>query len=214
MTNFPSKPQKFHTHTALAPLREACAQLAAWSRTRSQPLVLVIGARLDTLCEPALAQALNALLLETQFEPQCLEICIISTDEQVSDASTTEQASLAATLQRHQHINELDTGRENLGLRGAMSQRWWSPMHAAPINRGRRQMVDGRTKDIEHSRQDFPANRCQQGPTTIDYPHPSGQPLSGHQGGTAHQPRIKLFKDLNCDIAIGPGMQQGVNCWH
>ncbi|MBP6801919.1 MAG: response regulator [Zoogloea sp.] len=77
------------TEAALAPLREACAQLAAWSRTRSQPLVLVIGARLDTLCEPALAQALNALLLETQFEPQCLEICIISTDEQVSDASTT-----------------------------------------------------------------------------------------------------------------------------
>ena len=89
----PDGPEKFvldsPTGAALAPLRAACAQLAAWSRTRSQPLVLVIGARLDTLCEPALAQALNALLLETQFEPQCLEICIISTDEQVSDASTT-----------------------------------------------------------------------------------------------------------------------------
>ena len=64
------------TEAALAPLREACAQLAAWSRTRSQPLVLVLGARIATLCEPAFAVALNALLLETQFEPQCLEICI------------------------------------------------------------------------------------------------------------------------------------------
>ena len=89
----PDGPEKFvldsPTEAALAPLREACAQLAAWSRTRSQPLVLVLGARIATLCEPAFAVALNAILLETQFEPQCLEICIISTDEQVSDANTT-----------------------------------------------------------------------------------------------------------------------------
>jgi EAL domain-containing protein (putative c-di-GMP-specific phosphodiesterase class I)/CheY-like chemotaxis protein len=87
----PDGPEKFvldsPTGAALAPLREACAQLAAWSRTRSQPLVLVFGARIGTLCEPAFAVALNAILLETQFEPQCLEICI-STDERVSDAST------------------------------------------------------------------------------------------------------------------------------
>ncbi|WP_300435081.1 response regulator [Zoogloea sp.] len=87
----PDGPEKFvldsPTGAALAPLRAACAQLAAWSRTHSQPLVLVFGARIGTLCEPAFAVALNAILLETQFEPQCLEICI-STDERVSDAST------------------------------------------------------------------------------------------------------------------------------
>ena len=87
----PDGPEKFvldsATEAALAPLREACAQFAAWSRTRNQPLVLALGARIGTLCEPAFAPALNAILLETQFEPQCLEICI-SADEQVSDAST------------------------------------------------------------------------------------------------------------------------------
>jgi hypothetical protein len=38
------------------------------------------------------------------------------------DAGTTEESCLAAALERHEHVDRLDTGLEDLGLGGAVRQ--------------------------------------------------------------------------------------------
>ena len=48
-----------------------------------------------------------------------------------------EQARLAAALQRHEHINDLDARFEDLGFGGAPGQRRRGPMDSAPFHIGR-----------------------------------------------------------------------------
>jgi EAL domain-containing protein (putative c-di-GMP-specific phosphodiesterase class I)/FixJ family two-component response regulator len=66
-------------------LRGACQQLAAWQDSTGRPLGLALGARLEPLCEPGLAHALGAILLETRLAPRSLEISIITTRDEVPD---------------------------------------------------------------------------------------------------------------------------------
>lgn len=129
----------------------------------------------------------------------------------LADTGTAEQTRLAATFQRHQHIDELDAGREDFGLGRAPGQRRRRSMHAAPFDGGCRQAVDGRAEHIEHPRQDFPSDRRQQGPATINDTHATGQPLGERQGDAAYPLCIKLGQDFNGHFAIVPGMQQGMN---
>ena len=54
----------------------------------------------------------------------------------LADARSAEQSRLAAALQRHQHIDDLDARLEDLGLGGASRQRRRRPMHRAPLDIG------------------------------------------------------------------------------
>ncbi|GLT22489.1 hypothetical protein GCM10007933_19490 [Zoogloea oryzae] len=72
-------------------LRAACAQVVAWTRGRTRPFVLSLGARLDALCDPAFAQELSRVLLDTQLTPCSLEFAIITSGDTLTDA---EEAAL------------------------------------------------------------------------------------------------------------------------
>ena len=72
----------------LTTLREACRQTRAWNQSCGKHIVLTLGARLEALCEPAFANGLNAVLLETRLEPHCLELSIITTQAEIPDLTT------------------------------------------------------------------------------------------------------------------------------
>jgi EAL domain-containing protein (putative c-di-GMP-specific phosphodiesterase class I)/CheY-like chemotaxis protein len=72
-------------------LRAACQQVADWSRGRTRPFVLSLGARLAALCDPAFAQALSRVLLDTRLTPCTLEFAIVTGHDTLSD---TEEAAL------------------------------------------------------------------------------------------------------------------------
>ncbi len=52
----------------------------------------------------------------------------------LAHARAAEQARLAAALQRHQHIDDLDARLKDFGLGGTSGQRRWSSMDGAPLN--------------------------------------------------------------------------------
>src|SRR5665213_874021 len=76
------------------------------------------------------------------------------------DARTTEQSSLASALQRHEHIDCLDTRLEDFGLCRTLRQRRGLPMDCPPLDILRRRFaVDGGAEYVEHPRHDFLADR-------------------------------------------------------
>ncbi len=75
----------------VADLRAACTQAASWTRGRTRPFVLSLGARLDALCDPAFVHELSHVLLDTQLAPSALEFAIVTCSDTLS---TTEEAAL------------------------------------------------------------------------------------------------------------------------
>ncbi len=133
----------------------------------------------------------------------------------LADAGAPEQARLAAALQRREHVDGLDTGLEDLGLRRAAHQRWWQTVHRAPCHTHlagqRRPAVDGVAEDVEHARQDGPAHRRLQWPAGVLHGHAARQALSGCERDAPHVPRIALGQHLDGDTAAVIGAQQGMN---
>jgi hypothetical protein len=92
------------------------------------------------------------------------------------DTRSTEQSSLASSLQRHKHVDGFDARLEDLGLCRTLGQRRWLPMDGPPLDILRRRFaVDGRSKYVEHPRHDFLADRYLERLTRIFNPHSSGK---------------------------------------
>ena len=58
----------------------------------------------------------------------------------LAHARPAEQSRLAAALQRHQHVDDLDARFKDFGLGGTSGQRRRSPMDRAPLHIGRRRL--------------------------------------------------------------------------
>ena len=94
-------------------LRSAAAQVAAWSAGCGRALVLCVGALEEALCDPAFPAQLNALLLETQLAPHCLEFCITTAGSHIADETVALlqrlkgcgiRFSLSATSPANAHV--------------------------------------------------------------------------------------------------------------
>ncbi len=121
----------------------------------------------------------------------------------------TEQSCLAATLQRGEHIDDLDAGFKYFGLGRTPRQGRRCAMHTAPFDiRRRRQAIDGIAKNVEHAREGCTADRHFQRATGIKHCHAASQPLRRGQRDTAHPMRVQLSQDLDGDITR---MQQRID---
>ena len=132
--------------------------------------------------------------------------------DRLAYSGPAEQSRLAAALQRHEHIDNLDSRLKNLRLRGTAHQRRWSTMHRTPLNLGqRRSAVDGGAKHIEHTREGSFANRRLERPTRVLHRHAAGEALRRRQRNPAHVPGITLRQDLDDDLFLRPRPQQRVD---
>jgi hypothetical protein len=126
----------------------------------------------------------------------------------LADARAAEQTRLAAALQRHQDIDELDPGLEDLGLGGAPRQGWRGAMYGAPLDIcGWRLAVDGVAEHVEHAPEDALAHRCHQRPAAVFHLHAAREPLRGCQADAAHMLGIQLRQHLDADLAFRPRAQ-------
>ena len=129
----------------------------------------------------------------------------------LAHARPAEQAGLAAALQRHQHVNDLDARLEHRRLGGTPSQGRRRAVHGTPLHIGGCSFaVDGVAKHVEHSRKNSPAHRCFQRSARILDRHAAGQSLRGGQRNPAHMVRVELRQNLDADFTI-LGVQQGVD---
>src|SRR5579859_3685864 len=72
-----------------------------------------------------------------------------------------EKPRLAASLKRHKHIDDFNTGFEDFRLRGTSRQWRWSAMYRTPLDiRQRGSAIDGVAKYVEHAREHAFADRC------------------------------------------------------
>ena len=78
----------------------------------------------------------------------------------LAHARPAEQSRLAAALQRHEHIDDLDARFKDFRLGGTPRQRRRRAMHRTPLDIGQRRFaVDGVAKHIEHARKNPFAHR-------------------------------------------------------
>ena len=123
----------------------------------------------------------------------------------LAHARPAEQARLAAALQRHQHIDDLDARLEDLGLGGTPCQRRRSPMDGAPLDIGRRRLaVDGVAEHVEHARENSLADRRLQRPARVLHRHAAREALRGRQRNPAHVMRVALRQHLDDDLFSAP----------
>ena len=77
----------------------------------------------------------------------------------LAHARPAEQARLAAALQGHEHVDDLDAGFKNFGFGGTPRQRRRGLMHGTPFDIGQFGLpVDDVAKYIKHSRENFLAH--------------------------------------------------------
>jgi hypothetical protein len=70
----------------------------------------------------------------------------------LAHARPAEKSRLAAALQRHEHIDDLDARFKDFRLGRASRQRRRSPMHRTPLHiRRRRLAVDGVSEHVKHT---------------------------------------------------------------
>jgi hypothetical protein len=73
----------------------------------------------------------------------------------LANARPAEQPRLAAALERHQHIDDLDPRLKDFRFGGAPRQGRRGPVHRTPLDITQcRAAIDGIAKDVKHSRQD------------------------------------------------------------
>lgn len=96
----PPRPDNIVIHSAgpagLECLLAACHRIKAWSVTYARTLVLTAGARLEALCDPGFAAALNNVLLASHLEPGCLELNIITHGGDIPEATAAALRHLKA----------------------------------------------------------------------------------------------------------------------
>ena len=132
----------------------------------------------------------------------------------LAHARAPEQSRLAAALQRHQHVNNLDARFEDFGLGGTTGQGRRISMDGAPVHIGRRRLaVDGVAEDVEHSRNDSFADRHLQRPAGVLHGHAASETLRGIQGDPADMMCVELHQHLDGDPRLLPGVQQRVDGW-
>ena len=123
-----------------------------------------------------------------------------------------KQARLAAALQRHQHIDNLDARREHFRPGRTARQRRRRPMHRTPLHICRRRFtVDGIAEHIEHAREDALADRCLQRPAGVFHRHTTRQALGGGQRNATHAMRIQLRQHFDDDLIFLARPQQRVD---
>ena len=72
----------------------------------------------------------------------------------LAHARSAEKPGLAAALQRHQDIDDLDSRFEDFGFRGTPGQRRRIPVHGSPFDiRQRSSAVDRVAEHVEHPRE-------------------------------------------------------------
>jgi hypothetical protein len=100
----------------------------------------------------------------------------------LAHARAAEKSRLAAALQRHEHVNDLDARLKNLRLGGTPRQRRRRAMHRTPLHlRRRRLTVNGIAEHVEHPRENGFAHRCFQRPARVRDHHAARQPLRRRQ---------------------------------
>ena len=123
----------------------------------------------------------------------------------LAHARPAEQARLAAALQRHEHIDDLDARFEDLGLGGTPRQRRRSPMHRTPLDIGQRRFaVDGVAEHVEHARENPFAHRRLQRPARVLHRHAARETLRGRQRNPAHVMRVELRQHFDDDLSFSP----------
>ena len=121
----------------------------------------------------------------------------------LAHARPAEQSRLAAALQRHEHVDDLDARFKDLGLGGTPRQGRRSPMDGAPLDIGRRRLaVDGVAEHVEHSRENSFADRRLQRPARVLHRHAASETLRGSQRDPAHVMRIELRQHFDDDLAL------------
>ena len=122
----------------------------------------------------------------------------------LTDAGTPEQPGLAAALQRHEHIDGLDAGLEDLALGGALRQRRRRAVYRAQFDIGEvRGAIDRLAEDVEHPGAYGLADRDLERAAGILDPGTPRQSLRGSHGDSADAMRIQLCPDLDQDLRLG-----------
>ena len=123
----------------------------------------------------------------------------------LAHARPAEQARLAAALQRHEHIDDLDARFKDFRFGGTSCQRRRSPMHRTPLDIGQRRFaVDGVAEHVEHPRENSLADRRLQRPARVLHRHAASETLRGRQRDSAHVMRIELRQHLDDDLFPSP----------
>ena len=119
----------------------------------------------------------------------------------LAHARPAEESRLAAALQRHEHVDDLDARLEDFGLGGTSCQRRRSPMHRTPLDIGQRRLaVDGVAEHVEHPRENPFADRRLQRPARVLHRHAASETLRGRQRNPAHVMRITLRQHFDDDL--------------
>ena len=130
----------------------------------------------------------------------------------LAHARTAEQAGLATALERHQHVDHLDTGFKDFRFCRPPGQRRRIAMHGAQFDRRwRRPAIDGVAEHVEHAPQNSFTDRRLQRPAGVLYARAAHQSLGGRQANSPHAVLIDLGQDLDQDSPIRAGSQQRVD---
>jgi hypothetical protein len=128
------------------------------------------------------------------------------------DAGSPEKARLAAALQWHQHVDQLDARLEDFRLRRASRQRRRCPVHGTPLHiHGRRLAVDGVAEHVEHARNDAFTHRSFQRPARVLHRHPARKTLRGGQRDPPHVTSIALRQHLDDDLPLVSSAQHRID---
>ena len=130
----------------------------------------------------------------------------------LADARPAEKSRLAAALQRHEDIDDLDARLKDFRLGGTARQRRRSPMHRTPLDIGQcRFAVDGVAKHVEHPRENRFAHRRFQRSARVLHRHAASETLRGRQRNPAHVTRISLRQHFDDDLLFRSRAQHRVN---
>jgi hypothetical protein len=129
----------------------------------------------------------------------------------LAHARPAEQARLAAALQRHEHINDLDARFEDLGFGGTPCQRRRGAMDGAPLDTSETSPSRSSVAEhVEHSRENSLADRRLQRPARVFHRHAAGQALGGGQ----RNPRTRCASSCaRTSMAIFPPSHAATSRW-
>ena len=118
-------------------------------------------------------------------------------DHRLAQAGTTEQARLAATHQRRQQIDDLDSGLEDFRLRRQLGELRRIPMNGAVLGRGdRATTVDRLAQEVEDPAQRLLAHRHLHRLSGVHYLHAAHQTIGRPQRHAAHAVAAQVLLHL------------------
>ena len=149
----------------------------------------------------ALARALaharehrNAAVLQRDVVDQ------LHDDHGLADAGTAEQADLAALQVGLDQVHDLDSGLEDLRLRGLLGQlRRIAVDGQRHLGLDRPALVDRLSQHVEHASQHLGAHGHRDGPASVGDVHAAHQPVGRLHGQGAHSLLAQVLLHLACD---------------